>query len=264
MIVSNKLEKKIEKKILTIDDYSFEPQEQYNLNLEDHVILYNSGNEWKIIPLDIMLSYPIIYDNYAHEDEKYDISIILCPVTLRGSAFKEKFTFSHYDEYRMILRGDNDLIPIDLNYKINDNLIIQENKRIEIKIMTLRNAIIYAPDAVYMKCNKKIKSIINIKYYSNNKDINDNELEESLIHPKTLVYIVKYSSNTTKEEKYAILVGNDTKKNIPTGYDLNQSKLNDHLLKYQEKIINKNGYTMPMLYYTAKKVYENAKIVFLS
>jgi hypothetical protein len=153
-----------------------------------------------------------------------------------------------------------------MNKKINNKFIIQDNKRIEIKIMTLRNAIIYAPDGVFIKCNKKISPVIKMPYYSNNKDISGNILEHGFIHPKTLVYIASFSSQKIKdekEEKNIILLGNDSSKEIPSGYDIIKSKLNDHLIKYSSKIIKKDGYIMPILWYIAKIIYKKNKIVFL-
>jgi hypothetical protein len=131
--------------------------------------------------------------------------------------------------------------------------------------MILRNAMIYAPDAIFMKCKKKLNQIIHSDYYFNNNDIYDKKIKSVYIHPKTLVYLVKYKSKskTKKKSKYVILVGDDINNLIPTGYDLNQSKLNNHLVKYGEKIINKNGYIMPILWYMAIMLYPNAKIIAL-
>lgn len=266
-MISDKITNKIRKRILKQKDYSFElnPSEQNDVNLTDNIILYNSGNQWKIIPLIICLSYPIIYEKYAFQDEKYDVSIIVCPVTLRGVMFRGKFIFEKYDDYRMILREEDkdDILPIDMNQKINNKFIIQDNKRIEIKIMTLRNAIIYAPDAIFIKCNKKISPIIKIPYYSDNTDIFGNIMELGFIHPKTLVYIASFKSHKIKEDKYVILLGNDSNKEYPTGYDIIKSKLNDHLIKYSSKIINKDGYIMPILWYVAKIIYKKYKVVYL-
>jgi hypothetical protein len=256
---------KIKKRFLEHDDYSFKYNYEYqkDLQLSDNIVLYNSGNQWKIILLSICLSYPIIYEKYVFNNDKYDVTIIVCPVTLRSVMFKGKFKFDKYEHFRMILKDDDDLLPIDMNKKINNKFIIQDNKRIEVKIMTLRNAIIYAPDAIYMNCNKKIDPIINISYYSNNMDINNNLLETGFIHPKTLVYIANFNSKTTQEEKYVILLGNDSNKDFVTGYDVVLSKLNNHLIKYRSKIIDKDGYILPMLWYIAKIVYKKFKIVYL-
>ncbi len=262
-MISEKIITKIKKRLLTRDDYIFQPVDPYNMDLLDNVVMWFDGSDWKIAPISVSLSYPIIYDIFLDDTEKYDVSIVVCPITLRSVMFKGKFEFHSYEDYRMILKEDNDFLPIDLNKKINKKLIIQDNKRIEVKIMTLRNAIIYAPDAQFMKCEKEIKMIIDKSYYINDKDISGNELKIDFIHPKTLVYVVHYNSNTTKEDRYSILLGNDYNKDTITGYDVVNSGLNDHLTKYRSKIINKDGYIMPMLWYIAKIVYKKFKIVAL-
>lgn len=260
-IVPETIINKIKHRILTEDDYSFtmDPTKKPEMNLSDNIVLYNSGNQWKIVPLFICLSYPIIYETYAYEDQKYDVTVVVCPVTLRSVMFKGRFIFENYIEYRMILKElDNnpDYMPIDLDKKINQNFIVQDNRRIEVKIMTLKNAIIYAPDALIMNCKKEIDPIVNIEYYSNQKDINGYDLKESDIHPKTIVYVVNYSSESKKKEKYVILMPNDFNKNTPSGYNVTESKLNEHLIRYRSKIINKDGYIIPMLWYIAKQVYK--------
>lgn len=261
--VENKIQKKIKTRTLE-NNYTFHSMEQYNLKLDDHVVLYNNGHQWKIVPLKISLAYPIIYDIYSYEDEQYDVTIVVCPITLQSVMFKGKFKFFKYEGYKMILIEDNDIMPIDLNYKINDKFVIQENKRIEVKISTLRNAIISAPDAVFMKCNRLPKPIINPEYYNNHKNIYNYPLQPGNIHPKTLVFVVRYGISKTDSEKYVILLGHDSNKTEPTGYDIKKSKLIDHLIKYRSKIIKKDGYIMPILWYTAKEIYESADVVYLS
>ncbi len=257
------LSERIQRRILKKSNYEFINDEPYNLNLDDPVILYNSGAQWKIVSLDISLSYPIIYDKYSYDDEQYDVSVIVCPLTLLCVMLKGVFTFLNFIDNKMILKENDNIIPIDFNQKINSNMVIQDNKRIEVKIMTLKNAIINAPDVLYMKCNKNIKPIIDKLYYSNKQLYNGEQISESIFHPKTLVYIVKFSSNTTLEEKFVILMGNKANSNTVTGYDLIDSGLNSHLMKFRAKIIKKNGYIMPILWYYAKKIYPNAKIVHL-
>lgn len=260
-IVPEYIIEKIKKRILTEDDYSFklDPNKQHDISLSDNVLLYNSGNQWKIIPLIVSLSYPIIYETYAFEDEKYDVTIVVCPVTLRTVMFKGKFIFENYIDYRMIIKElDNnpDYLPIDLGKKINQNFVVQDNRRIEVKIMTFRNAIIYAQDALIMTCKKEIVPIVDINYYNNKKNIDGLELKESDIHPKTLVYVINYTSSSKKKDKYVVLMPNNFNKNEPTGYNVVESKLNEHLIKYRSKLINKDGYIMPMLWYIAKIVYK--------
>jgi hypothetical protein len=264
--VNDSIQKLIKNRILHKSNYTFTNYEQYDLKLGDNVVLYNSGTVWKIVPLFICLSYPIIYDTYVNDEEKYDVSIIVCPVTLRAVMFKGKFELEFYQNYTMILREGDDIIPIDFNNKINDKMVISDNKRIEIKIMTLKNSITMVQDAVFIKLKKKKteKQIFDKSYYYNDKDINNNNIDIGSIHPKTLVYIVKYSSNTSEEDKYVILLGNDAVKNDVTGYNIANSKLNDYMAKFRTKIINKNGYIMPMLWYYAKEEYKKNKLVYMT
>ena len=205
-MLSEKILTKLKTRILKKTDYIFQSIDKYNMDLFDNIVMWFDGSNWKIVPIYVSLSYPIIYDTFVDDDEKYDVSIVVCPITLRSVMFKGKFEFHSYEDYRMILKEENgdDFLPIDLNKKINEKLIIKDNKRIEVKIMTLRNAIVYSPDAVFIKCKKETKFIINKSYYNNDKDISGNTLKIDFIHPKTLVYIVHYNSNTAKEDKYAI------------------------------------------------------------
>jgi hypothetical protein len=261
--VNESIQKKIKKRILDKTDYSFHSMEQYELKLDNKIVLYNNGSRWRVIPIRICLSYPVIYETYSHEDEQYDVTIVVCPITLRCVMLKGKFKFNSYDGYRMILEGDNDLMPIDVNYKINDKLVVQENRRMEVKIVNLRTAVTSATDAEYMKCDKKVSPIIKISYYLNKKDIYKNPLPQGNIHPKTLVYIVRYESISAKKERYVILLGRDANNDKISGYDVTKSGLNNHLIKHRSKIINKDGYVMPMLWYLAKEVYKDARVILL-
>lgn len=252
-------------KILSEDDYTFEQDHDIKIKLSDSVLLYNSGHQWKIIPLIVALSYPIIYDKYNLETTTYDITIAICPISLRTTSFKGTFEFETYYEKTMILKekSTNDLIPIDSGYKIDKKYVIEYNRRSEVKIMTLRSAIIFAPDPKYMVVKKnKGEPIIGIAYYSNSLDYNGNELN-SLIHPKTLVYIIQYKSFETDEDKVTILLGKDINKSQVTGYDFRKSKVDEYLSKHDSKILNRSGYVLPCLWYIAKSVYPDAKLVYI-
>lgn len=260
--------KNIKDKYLTQDDYKFSP-DSGSLKLADQVISYNSGDIWKIIPLLIMLSYPIIYDKYSFNNESYDITIILCPLTLRCIIFKGLFEYETYQEHKMVLQEKNteNLIPIDLGIKIDEKYVIHPNKRTEVKISTLRSILVITPDPIYLELKynlkKKIIPLIDISYYSNYKDINGNELNV-LIHPKTLVYVIQYKSFTTNKEKTTIVLGRNITKNKVTGYNTQKSGIFEYLEKHKQKIINKSGFIMPMLWYLAKDAYMNAKVVYIS
>lgn len=259
----NKITKSMKGKILNISDYELLPDIPKNVKLSDNVFLYNTGNSWKIIPLSLALTYPIIYDIFFTENQKYNITIVVCPVTLRSAIFKGLFEFETYTDYKMILKekeNQNVLIPIDMGLKINQKYIIEENKRIEIKIGTLRNIITIAPDAMFMNSKKNINPIIDVSYYNNNKDINGYELT-GLIHPKTLVYVIQYKTYTEEEEKIIIILGKDMSQYNVTGYDTKKSKIFKYLEKIQNKLINNEGFIIPMLWYMAKNLYDKSDVV---
>lgn len=257
---------RVNEKILTDENFTFESDHDMTIKLSDQVILYNNGTDWQVVPLLVSLSYPIIYDYYQFEENKYDISLVVCPISLTATIFKGKFKFETYVDNIMILRDidTDELIPINSNYKLNNQTENFTNKRIEVKIITLRNAIIFAPDPKYMILNKNIKlsPILDIHYYSNNVDLNNNEFN-SLIHPKTLVYVVQYKSYNLEENKTSILLGKDVNKSEVTGYDFRKSKMYDYLKKINTKILNREGYILPCLWYVAKSVYPSARLIYI-
>ena len=165
----------------------------------------------------------------------------------------------------LIEKDTDNLIPIDSGLKIDKKYIIENNKRSEIKIMTLRSAIIFAPDAKYMILNNDIEiiPIIKLEYYSNNLDYENNELN-ILIHPKSLVYIIQFKSFISKDDKTTILLGKDINKLQVTGFDFKKSKIDYYLSKNESKILNRSGYIIPCLWYIAKIDYPDAKLVYIN
>lgn len=256
----------IKKNILHKDDYTFMHDHKMSIKLSDQVLIYNTGSDWKIIPLVWALTYPLIYDTYSYGDISHDITIVVCPITLRTVMFKGIFIVSMYDNLTMILKEKNteNIIPIDSGKKINNNYLIEFNKRSEIKITTLRNALIMAPDILYMIVNKhlKINTIVDLSYYSDDKDI-FGKFSNYYIHPKTLCYVIQKKKFGTNKEKTYIILGKDAEKNEITGYDTRKSGIVDYLIKNNEKLIRDEAYTLPILWWTAKKIYEKSKVLYI-
>jgi len=232
-----------------LTDYEF--SNSVNLKLSDHVVIYNINDQWKVIPLNLLLTYPIIHGKQTIDDELMDISIVLCPRTLRCVIFKGLYVFEKYDDNIMLLKKNKEIISIDshiIDFRLSTN------------ITTLKNALLIAPDAEYLISKKKIDPIINLDYYHNNLDINGKKLD-GLIHPKTLVYVIQYTS--LGNNKVSIVLGKDISKEDVSGYNFKTSGFYDYLEKYRSKIINREGYIMPMLWYMAKDIYYDAKIVYV-
>lgn len=260
-IIVNKIKERTNKVSIICSPFDY----QQKLKLSDNVILYTTGEgKWKIISLDIMLRYSIIYDIFQDEEENknYDCSIIVCPISLQAVMLIGLFTIQTYINNVMILaeKETNALIPINVGLKISESNIIIKSRRIDIKIMRLRDAIIFAPDACFGYTDDKLDDfIINVDYYSDKLDIEGHKLD-GLIHPKTLTYIIQYKSSKGRE-KNVILLGKDSNKDIVTGYNMKNSEISKYLGKYRDKIINREGYLMPILWYIAKSLYINAKVI---
>ena len=234
-------------KILDAHDYKYTQNHTLTINLSDQIVLFNLDNVWKVIPLIVSLSYPIIYDTC----DKNIVSIVVCPISLRCSVFKAKYVFEKYHDGIMILKNVDTMEhePITQKLIIDDKILFNNSKRYEIKIMTLKNALMLVPDLLILQTNKSIKPLINIKYYSNKYDIENNKIK-SKIHPKTLVYVIKYKSAKTNKNKKIILIGLDVSKNIVSGYDLHKSGIMNYLEKYKYKILENTGYIYPILWFT--------------
>jgi hypothetical protein len=163
----------------------------------------------------------------------------------------------------MILReveNKETLIYIDIGTKIDKKYVIQINKRSEVKITTLRNALTFLPDARFLNLNenKKLKYVIDNDYYQNKIDINNDEIEGGIIHPKTLVYVIQFK-NVSDDDKITIILGKDIASEKVTGYDAKQSHIFDYIDDHKKKIINKEGFIMPMLWYATKIAYPTAE-----
>jgi hypothetical protein len=235
------------KKTLGLSDYKYKQNHILSINLSDQIILFNVSNEWKVIPLIVSLSYPIIYDKL----DKNIISIIVCPVTFRCSVFNNEYCFEKYNNDIMLLKNKTTglIEPITQKINIDGKTIFNNSKRFEIKMMTLKNALMMVPDLLILQTNKLIEPVINKKYYTNKLDIFDNKIKSS-IHPKTLVYIIKYKSIKSNKNKKIILLGKDNSKNHVSGYDLGKSGIIEYLDKYKYKIIENSGYIYPILWFT--------------
>ena len=258
-----------------LTDYDINSQPPKHIGLLDHVLCFNNLNEWIIIQLDQFLKTPIIWTKIFQDNKAIDASIVVCPITLRSSVFEGKLKAVQYDGDRLILENeDKTLIPIDLNISVDINSELEPNKRYQIYIQTLRNALVDYYDIKYLhinknktnktnKTNKKNKYIIDKEYLSNRLDEENKEIKDELTyHPKTLVHLIQYVSNSG-ERKITVIIGKDSNNIDIKGYDNKKSGYDDYLIKFSEDIIKRECFIIPILYYKAKKIYNNAKFIIL-
>ena len=251
-----------------LSEYNINSEPPKYIALSDPVLCFNNLNEWIIIDLDIFLKTPIIWTKIYKDNSAIDASIVVCPHTLRASVFENKLKSVKYDDNdRLILTDDEKtLIPIDLNIAIDINSELEPNKRYQVYIQTLRNALVDYYDIKYLHPNKKNnKYIINKKYLSNRLDEYDNEITSDLtFHPKTLVHILQYTSLKNGQKKITILIGKDANNIDFKGYDNKKSGFDEYLMNFSDDIIKRECFIMPILYYKACAIYKHAKFITLS
>jgi hypothetical protein len=234
------------------------------------------------------MAHPIIYDYYYINDKKIPITVVVCPVSLRSILVKGRFVLNSYvkestdiasikkinthdnkikikkgNKTKLIIRESvtNNLMSIDIGTKMDSEHFIYVSKRSEVQIMTLRNAILFASDPIYISLDvKSIKPLINLSYYTNNEKIDNTviSLKDNNYHPKTLVRLIKCESDNT------IIIGSDASLNAISGYDVSKTLLNTYLQKNQEKLIENNCFIMNVLLYVALKAYPKGVVTRLT
>ena len=236
-------------RILYKKDYQFVSEVPSDLSLSDNVICYTDGIDIKIVPLDIMKKYPILYDMY---NNKNPISIIVCPFTLSSCIFEGHLNLTnHVENSSIVLEFNSEKFNI-----VNGSPTV---KRYQVQIKTLRNAFTDHIHAKYFRPKKtninKISNIVNDTYYS------QNNLNSHVFHDKTLVYLILYESSQTHNTKCTVIVGSNASKNHPTGYNIHESKVAEYLENNEEKIHEKLGFIMPILWFAYKPFFNDAKII---
>ncbi len=268
-IIYNEIDKIMNsKKIRSLNKFTLDIEPPETLQLYDNVVNFYNGYKWVVIPMDTILRYPIIHTVYHDKEEEYETTVVICPLTLRGSVIKGKFNFLRYTQSVMNLINDkNEEVKININLKKDENNNKLFSKRFEVKIRNLRNSLVDIQDCLYLNINKKKLNdyVIEKKYYSNRYDVNNNLIEPRLIiiHPKTIVNIIQYT-NSKGENKETIIVGKDAKYDIVTGYDTKKSGFDDYIRKYREQLLRRDGYVIPIMWMYAKLSCYNPRFVFLS
>lgn len=239
--------------ILEQNDYKFSSNFD-NINLDDICIRYYNGIIWKLIPITIMKSYPIIYDKYYETNDNeqtiIDITIGLCPFSSIPFVYENIY---HPTEYMLnntlVLKHDEKMIYIKDGNTIKNNEI--HTHRHVVYIDTLINIIKEYQDCHILTTHKTLKKLP-IKLITSTK-----------YHPETLVHIIEYISSKTLKNKYTLIIGKDVSKKRASGYDSKKSGLSLYLEKMNEVLQEKNGFIIPIYYSTAIIVYKKIKTIYL-
>jgi len=260
--------------ILEKEDYKIVYTDKENkFNLSDIIICFSNGNNWHIVLLDTMITYPVLYYNFTSpkDGQIYTNSLLLCPITLRSMIYKGRIKILKVINDRLFIRNldTDDEFFMDLPYtghydeNKKEKKIKSQVKRHQVKIMTLKDSLTIITDPTYIVVLKEYKdSIFNKNYYVNSKNYK-NESIFCRYHPKTLVYVTQYYSHTYKEYKYTIITGVDISQEEISGYEFKKAGFWHFFNDYIDNLNKKKAYVYPMFFYYANKLYPNAKLIHL-
>ena len=233
-----------------------------NLSLSDNVVCLNYRGEWIIIPISLLVKYPIIY--FYDEETKEWSSIVSCLLSLRVMYVYEKVRWVKYDGLKAIFNNEaGDLMSFETKLDKDGEKIV-EFKRSQTKIQSLRSALIEYGDLRYLHLDipENKSDLIPLSYYSNT--INYEGIEEGMneIHPKTLCIMISYHSEKGENGvKNTIILPKNIKNNEINGYEPKKEGLDSYLAMSTEKLIEKKAFILNILFYTAKILYPNAKFI---
>lgn len=255
---------KLSDRILKKSDYIY--KNYTDLSLKDNVVSYYNGLNWKIVPLNIFLEFPVIHDLYYEEDASTGeiISIAVCPFTLASSAFLGEYKPSEYllNSSLVLTDNKNNLLPIISGFSTNNDGKLLKIKRWETFIKVFRIALSDYPDCQFIIPTIKLQSsIINTDYYKNENIIYPINQPDNYIHPKTLVYVIQYKSSKTLKDKYSIIIGHDANESEPTGYNTKESGLSKYIDMMKMKFVEKSAFLISQLWFSWFAFYPNAKII---
>ena len=245
-----------------------------DISLQDPVVVYNDGRKWKFIFLDILKSYPIVFDKYYEKFKTNgkllvsDITLTYCPYSSSVLIYfgKYKPTGEVYNNNLIISDNSNSFIIqlSGIEYtridKKRTNKII---RRAEAKIMTLRDVLTMYPDSKYLEFMNDKNPVLPKKYSLTHQLNYPNDKYNKDYHPKTLVYGIEYlSSNTKFDLKYTVIIPKDAKKNKVNSYNIKENKIDDYFNpKMIEKIRDKSGVIIPCYYFVWMSMFPKTKIV---
>jgi hypothetical protein len=246
---------KIKNTSASLDDCIIGADISENTSLYDIFVTYYIDNKLKIIKLDDMIGTVILYDG--------DVTLIVNPLTLASCIYYGHVTIIDIDKDtgQLLLKRS----PEEPSFKLGETILYigksQLNiKTIQCKIMVLRDIFMFDSDPVYIKI-KNPQHIIPKAYMENKQDMHNNIIHETY-HPKTLVYVIGYTS-TSGKRKHTIIIGRGANSKTPTGFNFKNSKFSTYIKVYADKLEEMQSYIYPMFWFSANKIFGDAKIIVL-
>jgi len=248
----------INKRILKNDNFILNDNENIkslNIKLNTILLVYFNGNHFIGVPIEIFQQYLVIWDTYNDSD----ISIIMCPFSFVSCVYENHISPSKYIKNNILIYQKNDGELLDI---LNGKIIDLENsddelKRYSVKIGNYRSIMSLYPDLKIMSLKEdKLSKIINLnEYINNNKIIYNLSKSYNKIHsPKTLVYLIQYTSSDNKIKNTIIVSKSEN------SFNLIQGKIDKYFENYEQQIIDKKSFIIPMLWFIHNTI-NNHKII---
>lgn len=234
---------------MSTDYISFLQHPNYEIKMNDSVIVYYNGDHFCIIPLELLKKNPILHtkitEKYDNKIFEKDVSIIYCPIT--------SLILIHDDIYELDESVTNTCINLKKNNKIYSmiDLLKDNTHKYDIIIMPFNYVLKSYPDARFIndiydnKISYPYKKYIKVKDYK--------------IHPETIVYLVQYLLSETY--KYKILIGNDSSSKDITGYDVDKNGIIECVNANENKIKTRMGLITPMYWYASRIHFPDIEVV---
>lgn len=240
-----------------IESPVYHPYTSDEYKLDQPVIIYNNGNNWRIVSKDIMDIYPIIYDKYFDNSKKVvDISITYCPFSGSSIAYFDKYNLStkvHNNNIMLYKKATNNTIGDEviqqlsgITYSLSTGeLLTNFIQKHEVRLTTLKIALTSYPDAQFLHFTPKLKKL---------KGVFSVAITSSRFKPKELVYGIEYKSKDIEKPdyKYTCIVHNGS-------YDT--SKIEDYMKAMGDKLREKASVIIPSYWAAWYAFHPNTKVI---
>lgn len=274
----SKIEKQFDKdlvmsRILDEDSYNIIIKDTYKyFKISDKVVCFYNGTDWIIILLDDMIAYPVLYFKFWSEKNNttYINSLVVCPITMRSMIYKGKIQIRDIVNDRLYLdntdTGDEFFMDSPYTGSYDDEGIEKKIKshvkRHEVKILTLRDTFMFLIDPKYIVINEELKHrpIIYERYYTNKLTYEGYPIR-TIMHPKTIVYMIQYYSHSMEKYRYTVIVGRDINRDDVTGYSYRASGIWEFIAKHIHEFVKKKAYIYPVFWFMVEKLYPDVNIV---
>ena len=238
--------------------YEFLSIPSENYELEDNVLVYFDGQNWKIIRIVDLLQYPIVHDIYYDGDsgESNDISITFCPFSFSGIVYFGKYFLTGLIKNNNIIikKNDSNFNIQQLSGKCIDKCLERNDVfKNETIILKLRTALESYPDGKYFNNLQKIETLVDLSYIDR-KNIHKDKSINNHYHPKKLVYGIISSMDN---KKYVVVLKGDKNKS----FDFIESGYSNFFEKNQKKFRDKGVFIVPVFWFSWIKMFPNSKVI---